>query len=132
METPSHTTVMLLDDERLLLDLYVQGFATAGYGTNAFTSAQEALAALRTGPVPQVVLFDIHMPDMNGFEFMETVQHERLAPKALMIALTNESKEEDTKRITELGASGHFVKSQLSPSDVVAAVEGLISKQKTN
>ena len=129
MEPKKQTLVMLLDDERLLLDLYVKGFTDAGYGTVAFTTAQDAIAALRTGPAPDVVLFDIHIPEMNGFEFIEAVKKEGLAPSALMIALTNESKEEDTNRITELGADGHFVKSQLSPSDVVAAVEGLMQKK---
>ena len=126
MEQKKQTLVMLLDDERLLLDLYVKGFTDSGYGTVAFTSAQAAITALRTGPSPDVILFDIHIPEMDGFEFIETVQHENLAGGALMLALTNESKEEDTKRVMELGAAGHFVKSQLSPMDVVAAVEGLL------
>ncbi|MBP9757743.1 MAG: response regulator [Candidatus Pacebacteria bacterium] len=128
MDTSIPTSVLLLDDEQLLLDLYVDGFKSAGYAPVAFTSGNDALETLRSAPAPRVILFDIHMPDMNGFEFLEAVKKEGLAPESLMIALTNESKEEDTKRIMDLGASGHFVKSQLSPKDLVGAVQGLLEK----
>ena len=123
---------MLLDDERLLLDLYVEAFSNAGYAPVAYTSGHEAIAQLKSGNVPDVILFDINMPEMDGFTFLETVKHGNLAPNAVTVALTNESKEEDTKRTMDLGATGHFVKSQLSPSDVVEAVRGLLEKQKTN
>lgn len=122
---------MLLDDEQLLLDLYVEGFTGAGYNPTSYTSGHDAIASLKAGPLPQVILFDIHMPAMSGFEFLEAVKKEGLAKGSLMIALTNESKDEDTKRIMDLGADGHFVKSQLSPKDIVAAVEGLLKEKKT-
>ncbi len=123
-------SVMLLDDERLLLDLYEKGLKDAGYDTTSFTSPTHAIEALKEGAAPDIILFDINMGDMSGFDFIETVKKETLAPKSIMVALTNESKEEDTKRIMDLGASGHFVKSQLSPTDLVAAVKGVMMEKK--
>lgn len=121
---------MLLDDERLLLDLYEKGLQDAGYQTQSFTSPTSAIAALKGGATPDIILFDINMGDISGFEFIETVKREALAPRSIMVALTNESKEEDTRRVMDLGATGHFVKSQLSPTDLVEAVKGLIEGKK--
>lgn len=122
------TTIMLVDDERLLLDLYVEALKGAGYAPVAYTSGHDAIAQLRAGNVPDVILFDINMPEMDGFTFLETVKRDKLALQSITVALTNESKEEDTKRVMDLGANGHFVKSQLSPTDLVTAVRGLLEK----
>ena len=46
----------------------------AGYKVRVAPNAQEGLAALRSGQAFDVVLTDIEMPDMNGFEFAETIR----------------------------------------------------------
>ena len=129
MDGQAKTKLLLVDDERLLLDIYVKNFQDSGYETTSFTMAEEALAQLRAGATPDVVFFDINMPGMSGFQFLETVKREHLVPKALLLALTNESQDGEKNRIVELGADGHFIKSQLSPSDIVTAVSELLKKR---
>lgn len=129
MDTVPPITVLLLDDERLLLDLYMSAFTDAGFDAVSFTDPRAAIEALKTAR-KDVILFDIHMPEMNGLEFLETIKRDGLSGTRLTVALTNEAKEEDTKRIKDLGADGHFVKSQLSPKDIVAAVNELLAAKK--
>ena len=50
----------------------------AGYKVRVAPNAQEGLTALRSGQTFDVVLTDIEMPDMNGFEFAETIRADRI------------------------------------------------------
>ena len=120
----------MLDDERMLLDMYKIGFEKRGYEVHACYDADDALNVLRQGLQPDVILFDITMPDSrSGYEFIETVKKERLAKHALKIALTNEGSDGAINRAEELGADGHLLKAKYIPSELAAVVTELLSKR---
>ncbi len=131
MENTKKLKVLLVDDESLILDIYIQRFTLDGYDVASYSSAPEALTALQNGFTPDVILFDIMMPDMKGSEFLEKVKQMNLAPNAILIALTNESKDEEKKKVMDLGADDYCIKSSLAPSEIVARVEQLLSERET-
>jgi two-component system chemotaxis sensor kinase CheA len=61
----------------------------AGYKVRVAPSAQEGLAALRSGQTFDVVLTDIEMPEMNGFEFAETIRSDAHLASMPIIALSS-------------------------------------------
>ena len=61
----------------------------AGYKVRVAVNAQEGLAALRSGQTFDVVLTDIEMPDMNGFEFAETIRADNNLSTMPIIALSS-------------------------------------------
>src|ERR1043166_1770905 len=94
--------VMMLDDEKFLLDIYKLSFEKQGYEVVAFHDADDALNAMRKGLKPDVRLFDIAMPNSkSGFEFIESVTKEHLAKHALKISLTNAGQDGQKHRLTE-------------------------------
>jgi len=64
-------TVMVVDDDVDLLDMISDTLSDEGYEVVRATNGKEALARLRHGPRPSVILLDLHMPVMNGREFRE-------------------------------------------------------------
>ena len=97
----------------------------------ACNNADDALKVLREGYHPDAILFDITMPDSrSGYEFIETVQKERLAKHALKIALTNEGSEGAISRAEELGADAHLLKAKYVPSELATTVTELLSKKR--
>ena len=125
------TKVLMLDDEKFLLDIYKISFEKKGYEVFACLSADDALSALRGGYEPDVILFDITMPDSkSGYEFLETVQKEKLAKHSLKIALTNEGQDGERARIAELGADAHLMKAKFIPSEIVTAVTEMLSTKR--
>ncbi len=115
----------------MILDIYIHRFQQVGCEVESYTTGTEALATLKKGFTPDVILFDISMPEMNGYEFLGHVKQENLAPHAVLIALTNEADDEDIKKISELGVDAHYVKASLSPSEVIAKVESMLAARKT-
>ena len=128
MPTDHKTHVMMLDDERFLLELYKASFQKHGYEVSTYYNAEDALRVLREGAQPDVILFDITLPDSrSGYEFIEVVQREKLAPSAVKIALTNEGQDAEIQRIAELGADGHLLKANYIPSEIVAKVAEMLA-----
>lgn len=122
--------VLMLDDERFLLEIYRLAFEKRGYEVTMFMTAWDALGALRGGYEPDVILFDVTIPESDsGFQFIETVTKERLAKRALKIALTNEGREAAHDRLLELGADAHLIKAQFIPSEIVAEVGAMLEKR---
>lgn len=130
MDTPKQhdVSVLLVDDDKFLSDMYAMKFTQQGYAVHSFLTVHEALAALRKGLQPQAVVFDLVMPELDGFAFLDALQKESLAPKAVKIALTNQSSDAESARARDLGAVAYLVKATLLPSEVVNMVSQEIAK----
>jgi two-component system chemotaxis sensor kinase CheA len=67
-------SVLLVDDSAFFRNMLAPVLKAAGYRVRVAPSAQDGLVALRSGQNFNVVLTDIEMPDMNGFEFAEAIR----------------------------------------------------------
>lgn len=108
----------LVDDDRFLLDMYAVKFKAAGHEVTAFSGGEEVLKALREQPAPDALLVDIVMPGMTGFEILEAIKRENLAPTTKVIVLSNQGQESDIASAKELGADGYIIKASAIPSEV--------------
>jgi DNA-binding response OmpR family regulator len=114
--------IILLDDDHFLLDMYSLKFSQVGHTVQSCLSVDEVLTVLRDGFNPDAIMFDLILPGKDGFDLLRTIHEEKLAPQTLLIALTNQSAEEERKRTEELGADEYIVKANTIPSEVVNMV----------
>jgi len=115
-------TVLIVDDDKFLLEMYRKKFETDGAETDIALGADEALSKLRGGASPDVLILDIIMPKMNGLELLEIIRNEKLSEKSSVIMLTNESNEESINKAKSLGIKGYIVKATSVPTEVVEQV----------
>ncbi len=115
-------TILLVDDDKFLVDMYGLKFTAANFSVQISLSARDALQVLRDGLKPTAILFDLTMPEMDGFDFLRKLSDEHLAEGSLKIALTNQSDESEKSKATELGAERYIVKATVIPSEVVNTV----------
>jgi len=85
----SAQSVLLVDDSAFFRNMLAPVLKAAGYRVRVAPNAQEGLSALRSGQVFDVVLTDIEMPDMNGFEFAETIRADAHLSSMPIIALSS-------------------------------------------
>src|SRR3954462_13609221 len=81
-------SVLLVDDSAFFRNMLSPVLKAAGYKVRTATNAQEGLTVLRSGQEFDVILTDIEMPDMNGFEFAETVRADHKLGGTPIIALS--------------------------------------------
>ncbi|KKW22979.1 MAG: Transcriptional regulator, Crp/Fnr family [Candidatus Kaiserbacteria bacterium GW2011_GWB1_52_6] len=121
--------ILIIDDDKFLVDMYSMKFTMEGYAVQACLSAKDALNLLRGGLLPDVIMFDLTMPELDGLSFLTALTEEKLAPKALKIALTNQSEDAEQKKAMDLGADKYIVKASAIPSEVVDIVGKAIGRK---
>ena len=124
--------ILLVDDDKFLLDMYSMKFQNAGYDVHACLSAEDSLKELREGLKPDVILLDLIMPEYDGFSFLSALAKENLASGSVVIALTNESDDKAKKRAIESGADSVLEKATMIPTEVLHLVEEEIGKLRTH
>ncbi|MEX2013978.1 MAG: response regulator [Parcubacteria group bacterium] len=111
--------VLIVDDDKFLLDMYRKKFEHKGAVVSVAVGSAEALAKLKDGAVPDILILDIIMPLMDGMELLEAIRKEKLVPDAIIIMLTNESDRDKIEKAKRLGVKGYIVKATSIPSEVV-------------
>lgn len=127
-EEKKEKAVLILDDDKFLSDMYAVKFKEKGFNVTTALDGDEALEKLKEGPEPDVVLLDLVMSDMDGFEFLKRAKNEKLTKDSKFIILSNLGQESDVKKGKDLGADGYIIKAKATPSEVVQYVTEIIDK----
>jgi len=126
-DADTRQSILLVDDDQFLLDLYARKFEMNGFAAVRAGSAIEALEKLRGGLTPVAIVFDIIMPEMDGYGFLTALKKDNIAPDAIKIALSNETEDGGVDRARELGADGYIAKASSVPSETVESVIKVMS-----
>lgn len=118
--------ILLVDDDEFLLDMYSLKFRESGFQIELARGGEDALKLLRGGLEPDVILLDIVMPAIDGFEFLRIMTKENLKKKTTVIILSNLGQKEDIDKGLALGASDYIIKANSTPSEVVKKVESVL------
>jgi signal transduction histidine kinase len=117
--------VLLVEDDADAREVTVTGLEKAGFEVRAVGTANEALSLLDCW-VPDVVVSDIGMPGLDGYEFMQTLRSRppEQGGRVAALALTAFARPEDAARACASGYQGHLAK-PVSPEDLAIAVANL-------
>lgn len=120
--TQTPKKIFIVDDDKFLLDMYTFKFKEKGFEVIQAFGSVDALDKLKGGIVPDIILLDVVMPAMDGFELLGLIKERGLAPNAKVIILSNLGQPADVEKGRALGASGYVVKASATPSEVVEKV----------
>lgn len=123
-------SILIIDDDSFLLDMYVLKFSQSGFGVHPALGSVPALELIRGGLVPDIILLDVVMPVMDGFELLATLRKENLVPNSKIIILSNRGMSNDIEEGKNLGAVGYIVKANNTPGEVVSKVLELTNTVK--
>lgn len=118
--------IVLVDDDKFLLDMYSMKFEKDGFTVQSYLSVKEALLALRAGFSADAIIFDLTMPGEDGYLLLQALQSEKLGEGAKKIALTNQSTDAERAKAMELGADDFLIKATMIPSEVVAKIRAIL------
>ncbi|MEM9917952.1 MAG: response regulator [Bacteroidota bacterium] len=128
MEKPS--TILLVDDDEttnfyneLLIRQHFPKLEVA-----IVTNGQKALNYLQKHPYPKIILLDINMPVMDGFEFLEIYQQQNHSDPPLIAMLTTSLNPDDIKLADAYPQIKKFLSKPLQITDLKALLESIKSK----
>jgi two-component system, OmpR family, catabolic regulation response regulator CreB len=119
------TRILLVEDEVAIADSLLFSLAGEGFEVQWVSLAREALAHLRTQPVDLVIL-DVGLPDMTGFECLKALREFSEVPAIFLTARTSEV---DRVVGLEIGADDYVVK-PFSPREVAARVRAILKRSQ--
>ncbi|MBD5097612.1 MAG: response regulator [Lachnospiraceae bacterium] len=99
--------IMVIDDDISLLHVLENILTKAGYTANLANSGREALSKIEKGFIPDIILLDLAMPDMNGFETFSAIRSITNTPIIFITAIKNNETE---LSCLELGAVDYITK----------------------
>ena len=121
--------ILIVDDDSFLLDMYALKFSQNSFEVYTASGGKSAIEKLRGGLHPDVMLMDIIMPEMNGFEMLAEINKENLAVNCLKIVLSNKSEQKDIEEGDRLGVAGYIVKANSTPAEVIDQVIKILEKK---
>ena len=125
----SKKQILIVDDDNFLLDMYALKFSQNNFTVYTATGGAQAVEKLKSGLKPEVILMDIIMPEMDGFEMLEKMNTEKLSTDSTKIILSNKSEQTDMDRGSKLGVVGYIVKANSTPVEVIDQVINILGKK---
>jgi len=119
--------VMVVDDSKVVLRIVEKGLAEAGFRVITADNAKKALNLLETIQ-PDLILTDIEMPEINGFEFCKTVHKNPELSMVPIVAMSTKTDRGYMKRMVQNGASAYICK-PFNVDELVILVEKMLSDQ---
>ena len=114
-------TVLTVDDSKSMRELLKLALSSQGFAVSQAVDGVHGLEVLREQAPPDVIITDINMPRMNGFEFIEGVRSTDAYRTIPILVLTTESDAEKKARARKAGATGWIVK----PFDAAKLVDAI-------
>ncbi|MCG8685150.1 MAG: response regulator [Desulfobacterales bacterium] len=115
----SEKTILVVDDEISILNMFELAFTQKGYDVKTAASAEEALEILKTQKI-HVMFLDLNLPEMNGIDLCRNIKSQM--PMAILYALTGYASLFELSDCRDAGFDDYF-KKPVSVADLVNAVE---------
>lgn len=117
--------VLVIDDEAKYRRLIKTNLVMAGYEVVEAADGHQALAQIYEKD-PDIILLDLRLPDMDGFQLCERIRKLSSVPVMALTALTSE---EDTIQALDLGADDYLAK-PFSPGEMLARIRALLRRSR--
>ncbi len=119
--------ILVVDDDEDILELVSYNLTKAGYKVAKATTGEEALKAART-KVPDLILLDIMLPGLDGFEVCNTLKRDPRTTNVPVIMLTARGEEPDVVAGLEMGADDYITK-PFSPRVMLARIRAVLRRK---
>jgi two-component system, OmpR family, alkaline phosphatase synthesis response regulator PhoP len=117
-------SVLVVDDEREILELVKYNLAKDGYAVSCVSSGEDALAATRT-KMPDIIILDLMLPGVDGLEVCRRLKSDPKTANIPIVMLTAKGGEADIVAGLELGAADYVTK-PFSPRVLLARVKAVL------
>lgn len=119
--------IVLADDEQFIAVAYNDGLTRAGYVVAVAHDGAEALEKVKSER-PDLVLLDLIMPKMNGFEVLKAIKADPELYKIPVIVLSNLSQVTDEQEVRGLGAIDFLVKADVSLQELIEKIKKVLGE----
>ena len=119
--------VLIVDDDQTLCDMYAERLQVEGFEVIVAHNGEEG-AAKAVEYLPDVILLDIMMPKVNGFNTLEILKSTQETKDIPVLLLTALIQEENKQRGLQAGAEDYIIKSESMPGTVIDKIKEVVAR----
>ena len=119
--------ILLIEDEEIMIDILQRKLSKEGYEVSKAVDGKEGLEMMKEIK-PDLILLDIVMPKMGGFEVMEAMAQDSSLKRIPVIVISNSGQPVEINRVKKMGAKDWLIKTEFDPQEVLDKVRKQIGK----
>jgi len=119
--------ILIVEDDEFLRSLTVKRLESDGYVVAVAVDGETAVGAV-TEEKPDLILLDLLLPGLNGFQVLEKIKASDETKNIPVIVFSNLGQKEDIEKAKELGANDFLIKANFTLDDVIEKVHSYINQ----
>lgn len=119
-------SVIVAEDEKFMSNILRVRFEEAGFDVRVANDGVEAWNLVQE-QVPNVILLDLVMPNMDGFDFLSKLKNDPKYQSVRVVVTSNLGQDEDRKKVLEMGVDDYIVKAEIDIDRLVEKIKQLSS-----
>ena len=123
----ANAKILVVEDDEFLLSMYQTKLGLENFEVTTAVNGLQAIK-LAQKDKPDLILLDLNLPEMNGFEVLENLKFQDHTKNIPVLVVTNYSQKEDIDRCFKLGAKDYLIKAHFIPSEVVEKIKKFLNK----
>ena len=120
---PIEATLLLVEDDPILQELYLDRFVSVGFHVIQATDGVQALELLQQHPEIALVLLDVMLPKVSGYDVLMKIRHTPETKDLPVIVVSALADVDDQARAMQLGATDYITKGEMLPGAVIEKIK---------
>jgi DNA-binding response OmpR family regulator len=120
--------VAIIEDDMAIVQMYRTKFESEGYEVATAADGITGLELIDTF-LPDIILLDLMMPNMNGLDMLSRLRNQPGGRDAKVVVLTNMGDTETATKVYKMAANDYIVKAEMTPKQVAERVKALLDKK---
>ena len=120
--------IVLVEDERTLANLIDIGLKKEGYDVKIARDGKKGLRLI-LDEKPDLVLLDLMLPGLKGFDILEKLKEKGILPKLAIVIISNSGEQIEIERAIEMGVRDYLIKVNFNPNEVIDKVKHVLKAE---
>lgn len=121
--------ILLIEDDKFLRELIIQKLGREGYEVAEAPEGEAGLVKMKEEK-PDLVLLDLILPGIDGFEVLSRIKKDPELVSTPVIILSNLGQRDDVQKGIDLGAEDYLIKAHFTPGEIVEKIKITLEKKK--
>ena len=117
--------ILIVEDDKFLRELISQKLLKENYEISEAIDGEKGLKAIKDEK-PDLVLLDLILPGMDGFEVLTKAKEDAATSQVPIIILSNLGQKDDIERGLKLGAIDYLIKAHFTPGEIIEKIKGIL------
>lgn len=129
MDQNEKKKILIMEDDPFIAKMYVKKLIKQGYIAKQADNGIEGIDMMQIF-LPDLVMLDIIMPQMDGFEVIRKLKQDKKFNKIPIIVLSNLGEREHIEKCLALGADDYIIKAHFTPEEAIARIKKILNKNE--